>query len=315
MRNYISIALKGLLMGMAEIVPGVSGGTIAFITGIYERLLNAIKAANPKTALLLLKGEFVVFWQKLDGNFLLALLIGMAAGIVIGVTGISWLLDNQPIFIWSFFFGLIIASVIYIGRQVSQWNFLSITLLIIGAVIAFIITLAAPANGNEALWYVFISGAIAISALILPGISGSFILLLMGMYTYIIPLLKSVLKTFDTSALLVIAVFGAGCFTGLMSISRLLSWTFKNYKNNTLALLTGFMMGSLNKIWPWRIPTNWTTDEHGMMDKVLSEANLLPAQYLELTGNEPQLFVAIIATITGFALVFVLDKFSISGNK
>lgn len=301
---------KGMAMGMAEIVPGVSGGTIAFITGIYERLLNCIKSISPALFGTFKKEGFKGLWQAVDGNFLLVLLSGMVAGIAVGITGITWLMENQPVLLWAFFFGLIIASVIYIFKQITSWNIGNILLAIIGAVIAYYITIAAPSQGSEALWFVFLSGAIAISALILPGISGSFILLLMGMYTYIIPLIKTAVKTLDPKALLTVFVFGLGCLTGLLTVARVLSWTFKNYKNPTLALLTGFMVGSLNKIWPWRKATQFTLDEAGNPDKILQEINLLPGTYLEATGYEPQLAAAIICGVLGFVLVFGMDKFS-----
>lgn len=310
LKNLLPTFFKGMAMGMAEIVPGVSGGTIAFITGIYERLLNCIKSFSPKLISTAKNSGFSGVWKAIDGNFLLLLLTGMVVGIGVGITGITWLMENQPVPLWAFFFGLIIASIIYIFKQVDSWKPFSIVLVILGAIVAYVITIAAPASGNEALWFVFLSGAIAISALILPGISGSFILLLMGMYTYIIPLIKSALKTFDTSALITVGVFCLGCLTGLLTFARLLSWTFKNYKNPTLALLTGFMIGSLNKIWPWRKATQFTYDENGLPDKILQEINLLPSNYLASTGNDSQLILAISCGILGFILVFLLDKFS-----
>ncbi len=310
LKQALPIILKGMAMGMAEIVPGVSGGTIAFITGIYERLLNCIKSFSPKLISVFKESGFGGVWKQIDGNFILFLLTGMLGGIGVGITAITWLMENHTVLLWAFFFGLIIASVIYIFKQISNWNFLNATLTVLGAIIAYYITIATPASGNEALWFVFVSGAIAISALILPGISGSFILLLMGMYTYIIPLIKNTLKTFNTDGLITITVFGLGCLTGLLTFSRVLSWTFKNYKNPTLALLTGFMIGSLNKIWPWRKATQFTFDEQGLPDKVLKEINLNPLNYFEQTGIEPQIMGATIVAILGFLLVFGLDKLS-----
>ncbi len=302
-----------MAMGIAEVIPGVSGGTIAFITGIYEKLINTIKSFGPGLVGEFRKGGLVALWQSINGTWLVNLLLGMAFGIVVGVFGISHLLENYPVLLWAFFFGLIIASAIYIGKQVGRWGGGEIAALVIGTAIAYGITIISPASGNEALWFVFISGAIAISALILPGISGSFILLLMGMYGYIIPTVKDALKTFAMDKLLVLVVFGLGCLTGLMTFSRVLSWTFKYYRSVTLALLTGFMLGSLNKIWPWRNPVDWLRDQSGQIimaddgvtpKKILMEENVLPSGY----EGEPYVLGVIILTIIGFAAVFVIER-------
>lgn len=319
-------------MGMAEVIPGVSGGTIAFITGIYEKLLNTIKAFGPELFNSFKEGGIKNAWATINGSFLSALIAGMLVGIVLGVFGITHLLDNYPILLWAFFFGLIIASAIYVGRQVSNWNWKSVVAIVVGAVFAYWITIAVPAEGNTALWFVFLSGMIAISALILPGISGSFILLLLGMYTYIVPTVKNALKTFEGESLIVLSVFGLGCLVGLTTFSRVLSWTFKHYENTTLALLTGFMIGSLNKIWPWRIPEQWlikTEDgqyltPEGTLDyaayqeslslgeelKLLVEKNVSPSNFEQLTNEPNYLFGAVICAIAGFSVVFLLERIS-----
>ncbi len=301
-------------MGMAEVIPGVSGGTIAFITGIYERLLNAIKSIGPELINALRKDGIKGAWQQLDGNFLLSLGVGMVTGIVIGVLGIAHLLEVYPPVVWGFFFGLIVASAIYLTRQVGHWDVRQVLGLVIGAGVAYYITTISPANGSEALWFVFISGAIAISALILPGISGSFILLIMGMYTYIVTdTLKEALTTLDPAKILVMAVFALGCLTGLATISRVLSWTFKFYRNLTLATLTGFIIGSLNKIWPWRNPIEWLRDtygniilEDGVPKKILMAENVMPSAY----EGEPYLIITVVSMVVGFAVVFLLEKFA-----
>ncbi|MEM0994200.1 MAG: DUF368 domain-containing protein [Bacteroidota bacterium] len=332
MQNSLLIAIKGMAMGIAEVIPGVSGGTIAFITGIYEQLINTIKAFGPQLFQAFKAGGIKQTWQTINGNFLLALMFGMAFGFVIGIFGITYLLETYPILLWSFFFGLIVASAIYVARQVSQWNPLNVIMLVVGAVFAYWITIAVPAAGNTALWFVFIAGAIAISALLLPGISGSFILLLLGMYTYIVPTVKTALKTFDSESLVVVGVFATGCLFGLATFSRLLSWTFKHYANPTLALLTGFMIGSLNKIWPWRIPEQWLIKteagqyiipdvpmdyaayqaslEEGTALKLLVERNLSPYEFEVITGEMSQLAGASICMLVGFVLVFFADRVS-----
>ena len=303
-------------MGIAEVIPGVSGGTIAFITGIYEKLLNTIKAFGPDLIPVFQKEGIAGVWRTINGDFIVNLMIGMAIGVVIGVFGVTHLLEHYPVLLWAFFFGLIIASAIYVGKQVASWGVREIVALVAGTLIAYGISIAVPAEGNPALWFVFISGAIAISALILPGISGSFILLLMGMYTFIIPTLKNALRTLELQSLLILGVFGMGCLLGLMTFSRFLSWTFKHYRNPTLAALTGFMLGSLNKIWPWRVPISWLTDpetgeyvlnEEGIR-KVITEQNVMPGSYTELTGEAAFFFLATIIACIGFVSVFLLEK-------
>ena len=301
--STITLMLKGAAMGIAEVIPGVSGGTIAFITGIYEKLLNTIKAFNPSLIGTFKQQGMGGVWRAVNGEFLMFLLIGMATGVVLGVFGVSHLLETYPEILWAFFFGLIISSAIFIGKQVAPWSPREVVALLVGTAVAYWITVAVPAQGNEALWFVFLSGAIAISALILPGISGSFILLLMGMYSLIIPTVKTALKTFDTGSLVLVGTFALGCMTGLLTFSRVLSWTFKNHKNITLALLTGFMLGSLNKLWPWRNVLSTRINSKGVEVPFLTES-VLPGQY----EGEPYLLGVLVCAAIGFASVFVLEK-------
>ena len=311
----ISNILKGMAMGIAEVIPGVSGGTIAFITGIYEKLINTIKALGPDLIQAFRTGGVSGAWATINGPFLTSLLIGMAGGIVIGVFGVSHLLENYPPLIWAFFFGLIIASAIYIARQIEAWRIGEYVALVLGIIVAYGITTITPAGGSEALPYVFLAGFIAISALILPGISGSFMLLIMGMYTFIVSdTLKPALKTFATDKLLIMAVFALGCLTSLATLSRVLSWLFKQYRNLTLATLTGFILGALSKIWPWRNPVDWLRDASGTIiyaedgvspKKVILEANVWPSAY----EGEPYVLGVILLFIIGFVSVFVLERF------
>lgn len=299
----IALALKGMAMGIAEVIPGVSGGTIAFITGIYERLIHAIKnILGPELVRSFQRDGLAGVWKSVDGAFLLTLVFGMAIGVGVGVFGVSHLLENYPVLLWAFFFGLIVASAIYIGRQVERWRWQEIAVLLAGCILAYVITVAAPAQGSGAPWFVFLAGAIAISALILPGISGSFMLLLMGMYTLIIPSLKNFLESQDMDSLIVILIFGLGCLTGLATFSRVLSWTFRNYRNLTLATLTGFMIGSLNKIWPWRNVISYRIDSHGEEVPFL-ERSVWPSQF----DGEPMILGVIILMVLGFAVVFLID--------
>lgn len=313
----LGLALRGAAMGMAEVIPGVSGGTIAFITGIYERLINSIKAVGPSLLGTFKKEGIKGVWSSIDGNFLLFLILGMFGGVVIGLFGISYLLDNFPPVVWAFFFGLILGSVFYIARQITKWTWKEIVMLLVCAGVAYALTTMLPATGSTSYAYIFISGMIAISALVLPGISGSFILLIMGMYTYIVQdTLKAVLSTFALDKIITMVVFAFGCLAGLMSISRILSWTFANYKNITLAALTGFMLGSLNKIWPWRKATQWLRDvngniildEDGLPDKILMTDNISPSAYEVATSLPAFLPFAIIFFFVGIAIVLLMSK-------
>lgn len=303
-QNSVTTALKGMAMGIAEVIPGVSGGTIAFITGIYERLLNCIKTIlGPGVFKAYKQGGIREAWSYIDGIFFFSLLFGMAVGVVIGVFGISHLLANFPQLVWSYFFGLILASSVLLFRQVSQWNLKTIAALVITSIAALYYTLASPSEGIHQYWFVFISGTIAISALMLPGISGSFILVLMGMYSFVLGSVKLVLTEFDTNALLVVFTFAAGCLLGLATFSRVLTWTFKHYYHVTMAGLTGFMIGSLNKIWPWKEVASWRTDSHGEQ-VALVEKSVLPAQF---DGN-PMVVGCILLMIAGFITVIVIEK-------
>ena len=317
----ISLMLKGMAMGVAEVIPGVSGGTIAFITGIYEDLLNSIKAFGPEAFSGYKNGGFSGLWKAINGPFLLSLLSGMLIGILVAINAVTWLLEHYPEPLWGFFFGLIIASAWLIGKQIDNWDVKKGLALIIGIGIAYSITILSPSEGSTSLPYVFLSGLIAISALLLPGISGSFILLLMGMYTIIIPTLKNLSSDFSTQNVLIIGVFSMGCLIGLVGFSRVLSWLFKWYKDIALALLTGFLLGALNKIWPWRNVESVMMKDSGDVLKIndisvynqlendtfklLSEANVLPDNYLM---GDSYAVLTIFCIFAAVLAVVALDK-------
>lgn len=305
--SSVLTALKGAAMGVAEAIPGVSGGTIAFISGIYERILNCIKAFTPALWTTFKKEGVSGVWKAIDGNFLVFLLGGMAVGLIGGVFGITYLMEHHPIPIWSFFFGLIIASSIFIAKDIPRWRGGEIIGLLIGGGIAFAITILPMGHQSESLLFVFFSAILAISALMLPGISGSFVLLLLGMYDYILGSVRAVLSGMDTSALLVCSVFAMGCLTGLLTFARVLSWLFQHYRTVTFAVMVGFMLGSLNKIWPWRIPTQTYTTHSGKV-KVMAEQNLLPFDYEAATQQSAYLWLAIALMIVGLLLVFMIEK-------
>lgn len=301
-------------MGIAETIPGVSGGTIAFITGIYQRLLKSIKSFGPDALKAFRSDGIKGLWLAVDGSFLLVLLLGMLLGILGGVFGMSFLLENYPLQVWGFFFGLILASVVYIAKQVRPWGVETIVGLVTAMILAYWVTIATPAQGSESLLYVFICGVIAISALMLPGLSGSFMLLLMGMYQFILheTLKEGVLENHDLSAAIILGVFALGCLLGLLTFARLLSWLFDHYKNLTLAILTGFMLGSLNKVWPWQKVLSTRVNSKGVEQVVFSES-ISPNDFQMMSenfsyGTDPQ-FLAVLATmIFGFASVFLIER-------
>ena len=300
LKDYLIISLKGLAMGAADAVPGVSGGTIAFISGIYEELINSISNINADLIKSLFTKGIKPFWQQLNGNFLIALLAGIMVSFVSVMRLAKYLLENHPVLIWSFFFGLIVASIFFVGKQIQKWNLAVIISLIVGAFIAFYITTLPASSNNENPWFLFIAGAIAICAMILPGISGAFILIILGAYKA----LSDAFHDFDIKKIL---IFATGALVGLLSFSHLLKWLFKHYHNITLAVLTGFIFGSLNKVWPWKKTLTWHTNSEGIKSAVLQES----VSPFSFDGNN-QLLFAIILMILGFLTIFILEKV---GNK
>jgi len=299
-KDYIVLVLKGVSMGAADVVPGVSGGTIAFITGIYEELINSIKSINLKTIKLLLGFKIAEFWKTINGNFLLSVVLGIAISIFSLAKVMEYLLNHYPILTWSFFFGLIVASIVYVAKTIKKWNVATILPGILGILIAYFITIISPTEANTAYWFIFLSGAIAICAMILPGISGSFILVLLGMY-------KFILEAVGNLQFAIIFTFLAGAIIGIIAFSNVLSWLLRNYHNHTVALLTGFMVGSLNKIWPWKQVTETIVGRNNEIKPVV-EKNILPITYEQITGDSAFLFWAIISAVVGFAIIFVIES-------
>lgn len=299
-KNYVILALKGMAMGAADVVPGVSGGTIAFISGIYEELLQSISNINLGLIKTLKNDGFKEAWKQLNGSFLLALFTGIFISIISLAKVISWLLEKHPILLWSFFFGLVLASVIYVGKQIKKWNFISIILVVAATITAYIITSLPPlVSENSSSIFLFLAGAIAVCAMILPGISGSFILVLLGAY-------KPILAAVSNRDFFTIAIVAFGSIFGLLSFSRILKWLFANYKNYTLAALTGFIVGSLNKIWPWKEVISFRTNSHG--EKVpFNELSISPFSY----KGEPYILYASLLIILGFGLILALEKLAV----
>ncbi|WP_219855957.1 DUF368 domain-containing protein [Pontibacter mangrovi] len=302
LREYLLLFAKGAGMGAADVVPGVSGGTIAFITGIYEELLGSIRSVNGEALKLLLRLNLKGFWKHINGTFLVVLISGILFSIVSLSRLILYLLEHHSEMLWSFFFGLIVASALVVAKQITRWTPGVLVAGLLGAALAYYITVATPGQTPEAYWFIFLSGAIAICAMILPGISGSFILVLLAKYEFIMLSLKE-LKVG------VIATFGLGCVFGLLAFSHVLNWMLKHYHNITVALLTGFMVGSLNKVWPWKLTLETYTDRHGEV-KPLVQQNVLPGSYEALTGHEPYLLYGVLLAIFGFLLVYLIDRFT-----
>jgi putative membrane protein len=294
-----AVFLRGIAMGAADIVPGVSGGTIAFITGIYFRLLEAVNAVPGAIFHHLFRGRFGVFWRTCDGTFLVSLLAGILTSIATLASAISYMLVAHPILIWSFFFGLIVASVWHVGRQVRHYKPALLIPLLLGIAVAWWITTLSASEVSPSALAFFGAGALAICAMILPGISGSFILVIIGMYAPVLAAIKSV----DVSILL---LFMAGCVVGLLSIARLITWAFHHFHDLVLALLIGFMIGALNKVWPWKETLSWRVNSSG--EKVpLNEASIWPWTFLEQVGRDPQVLMAVVMALAGFGLVLLVE--------
>lgn len=308
--QHLFLFLKGIAMGAADVVPGVSGGTIAFISGIYEELVATIHNLNLKFFTIWRKEGFLTAWKIYNLRFLLILFSGVAISIFSLAKLIGWLLTNHPILVWAFFFGLIVASIIYIGKQIKPWNPKVIIAILLATSGSYFITLAEPMTSPDHILYMFFSGFIAIIAMILPGISGSFILLLLGSYEVVLNTVNNLRESifqgnwdlFGVSLLKLVA-FLVGAVLGLKLFSGVLTWLFKNYKNTTLAVLTGFMMGALNKVWPWKEVLSWRINSSGV-EVPLLEKSVLPSEFI---GN-PQLFGAIISLVIGFLSIFILEK-------
>lgn len=325
LKDYFIITLKGVAMGAADAVPGVSGGTIAFISGIYQELIASISNVNLSLFKTLKKNGLKAFWKQANGSFLLALLTGIIISFASFMHLAKYLIEQHPVLIWSFFFGLIIVSVYFVGKQITKWNAGTVIALIIGVVLAFYITSLPSLAVSSNPYYLFFAGAIAICAMILPGISGAFILVVLGAYKT----LSNAVNDFDIKR---IAIFGVGAIVGLLSFSRLLKLLFKNYHNTTLALLTGFIIGSLNKVWPWKKTTSVMdyftgniiefeeVSNLGTLSvfqkntnnfesyKTVLEESVSPYTYSVINGVNHQLLFAVGLIIAGFLTIFILEK-------
>jgi len=292
--KYLLLVLRGLGMGAADVVPGVSGGTIAFITGIYEELVYSIKSINLGAIKLFFTGRWKSFWKQINGNFLLAVFAGVFISVLSLAKVLEYLLEHQPILIWSFFFGLILASSYVVSRKIKKWEYPKIVAIAGGIGIAFYITSVTPTTTTDAFWFIILAGAFASCAMILPGISGSFILLLLGKYAF-------ALHAVNERIVVDLMLLGSGALVGIILFANLLSWLLKKHHDITIAVLVGFMIGSLNKIWPWK-ETLKTIMVEGEV-KPLVEKNILPT----LNNADDRFWLALLMAIIGIALIMLIE--------
>ena len=301
--DYFILVFKGMAMGAADVVPGVSGGTIAFISGVYEELIATLNAINLNSLKTLKLQGVSATWKKINGNFLLALFVGILLSILTLSKLVAWLLLEEPVLLWAFFFGLVLASIIFVLKKINQWNSAVFLGLILGGVFAYQLTQLTALGNSDSNWYLFLSGAIAICAMILPGISGAFILVILGSYA-------NVLQALNDKDIAKITIFMTGALIGILSFSRLLKWLFKRFKNMTLAVLTGFMIGALSKIWPWKKTLSFRENSEGI-SVPLKEQCIAPFSF----DGDPQILSAIGLMLFGFLMIFFLEKIGAKNKK
>ncbi|MFD1063464.1 DUF368 domain-containing protein [Winogradskyella litorisediminis] len=308
--SYLIISLKGVAMGAADVVPGVSGGTIAFISGIYEELIDSIDRIDLGFFKLWKDSGFKAAWRSINGTFLLALFTGVAVSILSLAKLIKYLLHNEPILLWSFFFGLVLASILYIAKQIKKWSIKIIVAIILTSVLSYFITLSEPFASPDSPFYLLFCGFIAIIAMILPGVSGAFILLILGAYQTAIDTINNLRDGLLNGnwellkdALLNFVLLAIGAVIGIKVFSKLLNWMFKHKKNITLAILTGFMIGSLNKIWPWKEILSTRINSEGL-EVPLLEKSILPQNY----EGDHQMLMALVFMVIGFFTILILER-------
>lgn len=301
--DYFILVFKGMAMGAADVVPGVSGGTIAFISGVYEELIATLNSINLNSLKTLKLQGVSATWKRINGNFLLALFGGILLSILSLSKLVAWLLHEEPVLLWAFFFGLVLASIIFVLKKINQWNSAVFFGLILGGVFAYQLTQLNALGNSDSNWYLFLSGAIAICAMILPGISGAFILVILGSYA-------NVLQALNDKDIAKITIFMTGALIGILSFSRLLKWLFKRFKNMTLAVLTGFMIGALSKIWPWKKTLSFRENSDGI-SVPLKEQCIAPFSF----DGDPQLLSAIGLMLFGFLMIFFLEKIGAKNKK
>lgn len=298
-KDYLLILLKGMCMGAADVVPGVSGGTIAFLTGVYEEWLGSLKRCTPAVLLRIKREGIANTWRYINGNFLLALFGGILISLKTFASVVLFAMEAYPVLVWAFFSGLLATSVVHLLRGERGWGWREAIGVVVGIAFVLTISLMAPAQLPGYGWILFLGGFVAICAMILPGISGSFILLLVGLY----PVFLQAIHDLDIVKLL---WFGAGCVCGLVIFSRFMLWLLNTYHNQTMSVSVGLLIGSLYVTWPWKEVLRTTTNSEGK-EVVLQQVSVLPGQYAQVTGNDPMILSALLLALAGAALVLGLE--------
>jgi len=304
LHESISLIIKGIGMGTANVIPGVSGGTIALITGIFEKLIDSIKSFDLKAVRLILKGDFKGFFNHVNMGFLLSVFFGIFISILTLAKILGYLFENYPVFIWAYFFGLILASVYFVGRRIEKTDLWVVVTFLVGTLIAVLLSVLSPATENTSIYYLILCGVVAICSMILPGLSGSFVLILMGNYELIF--IKAV-NEFDMGILIPV---GVGAVIGLLAFSHILSWIFKRYKDQTISLLTGFILGSLSILWPWKNEVYQTNQLGEILVKsggdpvIISYEKYLPQQF------DIEVIISILLMITGIITIWVIERYA-----
>ena len=306
MKDFIYNFLKGMGMGAANVIPGVSGGTIALITGIFERLINSIKSFNLTALKLFFTGKWKAFAQHVDLKFLVAVFLGIAAAILSVAKLFKFLFENYPVYIWAFFFGLIIASIYYVGRTVNKWNLGSILFFAIGTGIALLIAFGTPAQENHNFLYLILCGVVGTCSMILPGLSGSYVLLLMGNYEYVMIDAVNLLTTSPWEGIKILIPVVIGAVIGLLAFAHLLSWIFKNFHDQTVALLTGFILGSTPIIWPWK---------HAITSALKDGTEKVVGYQWHWPAINTEFFIALAIMMLGAAIIIVTEQLATKKEK
>ena len=316
LKQFVILILKGAGMGAANVIPGVSGGTVALITGIFEELIDSIKSFDLQAIRLLFSGKFTAFAKHVNLSFLVAIFFGVAVSIISLAKILEYLFTNYPVYIWAYFFGLILASIYFVGRTIDKWNLSVIVTFIIGTGIAFSISFLNPATENEGFVYLILCGVVSICSMILPGLSGSFVLILMGNYQLVV--IDAV--TNARVEILLPVLIGAG--VGLVAFSHLLSWIYKKYRNQTIASLTGFILGSLAILWPWKVSFNADGDKISVNDvgafvdnqgTILSEVKVFSYKQVLPSSFDTSVLIAISLIVIGIISIWLMEKYA--GNK
>ncbi|MBN2637721.1 MAG: DUF368 domain-containing protein [Bacteroidales bacterium] len=300
MKEYIIYIIKGIAVGVANIIPGVSGGTIALITGIFERLIDAIKSFGLEALRLLLKGQWKAFAEKTDLYFLLSIFVGIGLAVVSLARIFDFLFRNYPVYIWAYFFGLVLASIYFVGKTIDRWKWDVIVFLVLGTAIAVVLSYMNPAGEDSSFGYLFLSGVVAICSMILPGLSGSFVLILMGNYQLV------AIHAINTRDITILVPFALGAIVGLIAFSHILSWVFKKFKNQTIAILTGFILGSMVILWPWKT-AEYLTDLQGNV--VLKHGRAVVSRYVSVLPEHfnHQFWIAILIMILGIVSIVAIE--------